>query len=101
MSSVNLKSEDLSGEVDGVSSKGVEDWVFSTTSKLESLDDGLVVDRDGVNLAENGVWSSVILKSASILVGCFFKKHPKLSLFCPFSVATSIANCIGEFCRAA
>ena len=98
MSSVNLKSEGLSGEVDGVSPKGVEDWVFLRTLKLERLDNGLVVDRDGVNLAENGVWSSVIVKSGLILAGCFFKKRPKLPLFCPFFVAASIANCIGEFC---
>ena len=81
-----------------MSLKGVEDWVFSMTLKLERLDDSLVVDRDGVNLAENGVWSSDIVKSGLILVGCFFKKCPKLSLFCPFFVAASIANCIGEFC---
>ena len=32
----------------------MDDWVLSRTSKLERLDDGLVVDREGVNLAENG-----------------------------------------------
>ena len=50
MSSVDLKSEVLLGEVDGMSLKGVEDWVFSMTSKLERLDDGLMADRNGVNL---------------------------------------------------
>ena len=45
-----VRSEDLLGEVNGVKSKGVSEWLLSRILKLERLDDGLVVDRDGVNL---------------------------------------------------
>ena len=74
-----------------MSSKGVEDWLFLMTLKLERLDDGLVADRDGVNLAENGVWLvwlSAVVKPGSV-VGYFFEKRPKLSLS---YVVASIAN---------
>ena len=94
MSESSVESGNFLGEDDGVLPKGVEAWVFSRTLKLERLDNGLVADRDGVNLAENGVRLSIVEKFGSV-VGCFFKKHPKLSLF---FVVASIAN---ESCRAA
>ena len=71
-----------------MASKGVEDCVLSRISKL---DDGLVADRDGVNLTENGVWSSVVVRSDS-MVGCLFEKRPELSLVCPLFVVASIAD---------
>ena len=66
--------------------------MLSRTSKLERLDDGLVADRDGVNLTENGEWLSVIV-GFSLVDGCLLEKHPELSLGCLFFVVASIADC--------
>ena len=92
----------LMGEVAGVNLRpeGVGVRALSRSSKLDRLDDGLVVNRDGVNLAENGVRSSVIMGSVSV-AGCFREKRPKLSLVCPFFVVASIASRTSESCRVA
>ena len=79
------------GEVEGVSSKGVEALVLSIKSKFERLDGGLmsVSDNAPAILDEIGM----VLLIGSRANGVFFMKHPNLSLkSLLFFVVASVAN---------
>jgi hypothetical protein len=71
------------GEVSGVTSKGVEDWVLSMKSKFERPDGGLVLGDDEYVPFGNGVcWNGTLMPVFDIVLGCFFTKRPRLSRVC-------------------
>ena len=76
------------GEAAGVSSKGVEEQVLLTTSKLERLDVGLVSARDGVLVSLCVV--AMRLSAGSRVADGFFVKRPALSLKNPWSLLVAI-----------
>ena len=58
------------GEVSGVTSKGVEDWVLSMKSKFERPDGGLVLGDDEYVPFGTGVcWNGMLITSSALIFG--------------------------------
>ena len=85
----------LVGDGSGVKSNGV--WMtLSTPTKLEKPDDGLLSDNGKLGKlvsGENGMWNFCVFGSVSgSVVGCFFLKHPELSLLSDVSRTPSLSG---------